>query len=124
MSDEPIGTRYTIIRPGVAPSKAETGCVDWPKKPGYKRIKNLVEPILGDYMEHVTVYWPSAASATSGYTDMFVDGSGQLKRLPLNAFATRIYRHNWLVHEPEKAAASKLATIRGIAVLFHRKVWY
>lgn len=112
---------YEIYRPGVA--VAESGEVDWPRDPGYSRIKALVGPLLNNEpLEHVGVLHEG------DLRDMFVSEIGHLTLttrgpLPINAAATIIYRRNWMSQYP-LSDPDILPTIVGTAVLFtNRLVW-
>ena len=115
-------TEYSIYRAGHAsPERHE---IDWPDDPGYDRIKTLVEPLLGagEPLEHVAVLYNGERH------DMFVSEVGQLQLttrgpLPINAAATAVYRCNWLTHHPD-TNPDDLPNIAGVAVLFHRPVWF
>ena len=113
-------TEYTIFRVGKAEERGE---VDWPREPGYDKIKALVEPILGEGepLEHVTVLWHGERA------DMFVSEYGHMALttrapLPINDRATDVYRTNWMSRHPDEDPES-LPTIAGTAILFHRIVW-
>jgi hypothetical protein len=114
-------TEYTIFKPG--DGAVERGEVDWPREPGYKLIKALVEPLLGDDepLEHVTVLHDGKRC------DMFVSEYGHMRLntrgpLPINDRATAIYRTNWMTQYPETDPET-LPDIAGVAILFHRIVW-
>lgn len=114
-------TEYTIFR--VGDGAVERGEVDWPREPGYHKIRDLVEPILGDGepMEHVSVLWQGKRA------DMFVSKYGHMALdsrppLPRNDRATDIYRTKWMTQHPDGDPES-LLTITGTAILFHRIVW-
>ena len=108
-------TGYTIYRTN---GTKELSSLDWPEDPGYSAIKALVQPIVGDSLEHVTVLHDGERK------DMFVDELGHVRKggpKPLNEAATEIYHavivaYGW---NPET-----LPTIVGDAVLFHRRVWF
>jgi hypothetical protein len=93
------------------------GDIDWPDNPSLAQIKALVEPIVGEPMEHVRVLDPD----TDEYRDMFVDEMGHQHDRPHNAAATALYRNNWLVHEG--GDPDDLPSIVGNAVVFDREVW-
>lgn len=114
-------TKYSIYR--VGQSEPEHGSVNWPYKPGYKRIKALVEPILGDGepLEHVSVLFDGERH------DMFVSELGNCALttrppLPINDAATEIYHAAYKRRYPG-AHSSEMPPIAGTAVLFHRIVW-
>lgn len=107
-------TNFTIYHPD---GTTQTGDIDWPECPTLDQIRRLVEPIVGEPMEHVRVLDPKCDE----YRDMFVDENGHSRRRPRNEDATAIYRHNSLQHEggdPED-----LAWIAGTAIMFDRIVW-
>jgi hypothetical protein len=112
-------TEYSIIHPD---GTIEAGTVEWPQEPGYHRIVALVEPLLdGEPLEHVTVLYDGRRH------DMFVSEQGHLHlstRGPLahNDTATKIYRTAAL-RDPAKLA-DELPSIVGVAVLFHRLIWF
>lgn len=106
---------YHIYKPS---HPVETKQVDWPEQPGFKQINELVKPLLeGANLEHVTVLHNGKRA------DMFVDEVGALKRLPVNAEATAIYRANWMQQHPGTDPNS-LPEIYGTAILFDRQVWF
>jgi len=113
-------TKYTIFKPG--DGAVEHGEIDWPKDPGYDRIKALVEPLIGgEPLEHVAVLHNGRRA------DMFVSELGHMclatrGPLPLNDRATAIYRNNWMAQHPSDAPGS-LPAIAGVAILFDRIVW-
>lgn len=120
---EAIPTTYTIFHPN---GEREERFVNWPERPGYRELKAVIEPIIGGELERVNVLDPNRKDkAEFAYTDMFVDEMGQHKRPrpPVNLEATEIYRANWLKQHPNVNPAS-LPNIVGVAVLFHRKVWF
>ena len=107
-------TRYTIIKPD---GRQHDDRVEWPKDPGYDRIKTLVTPILGGDLEHVSVLHDGKP------TDMFVDEEGVRKHLERNDKATAIYRAWWIKGHPTDNPEA-LSAIYGTAILFHRRVWF
>lgn len=109
-------TKYTIIKPD---GTQEDHVVDWPKEPGYDRIRAVVEPILGGgFLEHVAVLFCDKPH------DMFVDEEGHLphKNLPRNEKATAVYRRATLKRDPKRDPES-IPWIAGTAIIFHRRVW-
>lgn len=108
-------TAYTIF---LADGGVERGAIEWPRKPGWRRIQAFMAPLIGagHNFEHVSVLFQGALR------DMFVDDMGAIWRLPRNEAATRIYRAHWLKHNPD-SDPEKLPAIYGVAVLFHREVW-
>lgn len=113
-------TRYTIMRPE---RPHEGGDVDWPRAPGYDRLKALLTPLLDGNLEHVSVLADFAGGDDYQRADMFVDAEGQLKRLPRNEAATMIYRRATLLRASGTDPDS-LPCIVGPAILFERQVWF
>ena len=112
-------TLYTVYFTGGETVDHE---VDLPQEPGYGALRDIILPHLsgGEHeaeLEHVSVLWNNEA------LDMFVDDLGALLHLPVNPKATEIYRNNWLTQHPDTDPES-LSAIYGVAILFHRKVWY
>jgi hypothetical protein len=115
-----VKTQYTVI-PVQGPATEHE--VDWPAEPGYRVIKGVVEPLLGEGepLEHVSVLWAGKRA------DMFVSEYGHMQLttrapLPRNEAATAIYRANWLRQHPD-CDPETLPWIAGTAVLFHRIIW-
>jgi hypothetical protein len=103
--------------------------LDMPRQPGFGEISAIVNPYLqvpgksAAYMERVTV-WHNGE-----YLDMFVDDMGAIKRLPVNEAATLIYHANMIAHAEHfehclTPDTSDWPKIHGVAVLFHRRVWF
>lgn len=113
MSNDLIKTPYTLIPPK---GDQVEGVVEWPAEPTYELIKSIVEPYVGDWMEHVYVFFDGKP------TDMFVNENGHMRKLPYNIRATTIYRAASLKRFPH-LDPNTLPIIVGPAVLFHRKVW-
>jgi len=116
-----MNTNYHVIQ---VDGSVSSSSVDWPREPGYDRIKALVEPLLGkdEPLEHVSVLQHGKRA------DMFVSEYGHMQLttrdpLPINPKATAIYRNNWLTQHPEADPAA-LPDIAGVAVLFERIVWF
>lgn len=114
-------TTYQLLLPGDA--AAPELAVEWPAVPGYRRIAELVEPLLGDEpLEHVSVLYQGE------HRDMFVSELGHLelttrRPLPRNDRATAIYRAAWMARHPWTKPET-LQWIAGPAVLFlNRRVW-
>ena len=111
-----LATGYRVIMPGDGASRDQS--IDWPREPGYDKLKALIEPLIGGgRLEHVSVLHDGKRR------DMFVDDKGRMKGLPRNDRATAIYRTNWLTQHPE-VDPETLPFIAGPAVLFMRRVWY
>jgi hypothetical protein len=107
-------TTYTIYYPD---DTTQVGEIDWPQSPTLDQIKALLQPVIGDHVEHVRVLDP----AEDDYRDMFVDELGHDHGKPRNNRATEIYRHNWLSHEGGEP--EDLSWIAGTAVVFDRIIW-
>ena len=81
---------------------------------GYDQIKAIVEPILKQRLEHVSVLWQGKRA------DMFVGDESALDDLPVNRLATEIY------HAAGKQRGANMAgapVIYGPAVVFDQIVW-
>ena len=116
-------TKYKIILPS---GLVEHCSVQWPKEPDYPTIRDLVEPIVGEPMEHVTVLNPgfcgtAAQISGSDARDMFVNENAYLQtfRPPVNRMATAIYLR--LTHI---RGQDYYHEILGTAVLFDRRIWF
>ena len=110
-----IDTPCLLFRPGHDP---EQWVLTLPRMPTYEHLADALRPTVGGGIEHVAVLYDGERR------DMFVDGDGVGKALPVNPFATAIYRAAFLLRHPE-ARAGALASIYGPAVLFtDRKVWF
>jgi len=114
-------TSYTLLRTDGSADEHE---VDWPDAPSLEEIHALVDPLLGEDepLEHVSVLYRGERC------DMFVSELGHVElthrpRLPINPRATAIYRRAWLEAHPEDNP-DDLPAIAGVAVLFHRRVWF
>jgi len=89
-----------------------------PIRPTYNEIAKVVAPHFPNAkFEHVSVLWDHKP------LDMFVDESSQIKGLPKNIRATKIYRNNWMQTHPA-ADPEALPDIAGLALLFFRRIWY
>ena len=115
-----IATHYDVIQ---VDGTVSSHVIDWPHEPGYKKIKALVDPLLGagEPLEHVSVLHDGKRK------DMFVSELGHVelttrRPLPINATATKIYRAAALSNDPG-AHPDELPDIAGVAILFHRIVW-
>jgi len=109
-------TDYTVIYPD---GQSVDHAVDMPEEPGYDALRALIKPLLADQeFEHVTVWHDGK------YTDMFVDEMGALVPLPVNLRASAVYRANVMAHQRPTPVEAELPFIYGVAVLFHRKVWF
>lgn len=105
--------------------REQVGKTDLPEReddPGFKKRWAIIRTIALEAIgadndpEHVLVWHEGK------YLDMYVDEIGVLKELPFNAKATKIYRANWLAHEPNPGPEFALPHIAGNAVLFMEKV--
>ena len=121
-----IATAYTVLFADGSSYKAN---IDWPRQPGLDRIHALVEPLLGNEpAEHVCILMPPPRDPSFVVGDMFVSEFGALRwkdrnRLPENAAASEHYHRATLTRAPN-ARPGDLPTIHGIAIVFHRKVWF
>ncbi len=87
-------------------------------EPTFAEISAVVGPHFPNtHFEHVSVLWDNK------HLDMFVDEIGQLKHLPYNIRATKIYRNNWLQRHPD-TDPDLLSDIVGLALLFSRRIWF
>lgn len=112
----PVATTFHVYRP--AAEKRETHTVMLVSEPSYDEIKAVVGPYLEDgRMEHVSILFNGVRS------DMFVDEDFNEKGLELNEEATKIYHASSLQREPE-ADTSDWPKIRGVAVVFDRRIWF
>jgi hypothetical protein len=112
-------TKVTIYMPDGTEIERE---LDWPQDPGYQTIKAFMTECFGPGVdfEQVTVMAPGEDKV---YTDMFVDEMGHPKGLGRNDKATEHYRRNYLTQNP-KTNPDSMPYIVGVAVYFHRMVWY
>jgi hypothetical protein len=120
-------TRILIMRPD---QPHETRDVELPgdgdrwSEKTYQALKQIVEPIIGRPLEHVTVLADFSGGFDFKRADMFVNENGHLENPPMqrNEAATKIYRRNALLNQgytnPEE-----LPWIAGPAVLFEHIVW-
>ncbi len=112
VADQP--TAYEILIPGVP---ARTASAALARKPSLSAIKQIVSPVIGPAIEHVSVY------LLEGPASMFVDENGHAKGLTRNGPATAFYRR-WTLMQAPKRHPEDLPWIAGPAVLFHRRVWF
>ena len=113
-------TKYTIYKPD---GTTEDHYMDLKEDPGYDVLARIVRPWLDNaWLEHVSVLHDGKQK------DMFVDEEGLLKGLPYNKKATEIYhtmyRTQWPTDYAAAVQAGQLSPIVGIAILFHRRVWF
>uniref|UniRef100_A0AAU6W4R5 Uncharacterized protein n=1 Tax=Pseudomonas phage Cygsa01 TaxID=3138529 RepID=A0AAU6W4R5_9VIRU len=114
---ELIRTVYTILQPDGTPTN---GVVMWPENPGYERIRELTNTILGvDTFPERVVY----RKADGGVADMLVDEDGHNVGQQYNTQATAHYRRDWMLKNPGQNP-DFMHHIVGIAIVFDRKVWY
>jgi hypothetical protein len=105
--------KITIMRPtGLSEERELNKFTD----PNFGDLRALLDPILEDHLEHVTVLHEGERR------DMFVGECSALGDHDRNEAATAIYRNNWLTQHPEEDPES-LPAIYGPAVLFHGRVW-
>lgn len=117
-------TRILIMRPDLPHETREVELPD-DATGNYAALRQLVEPITGEPMEHVRVFADFTGGTAYKYLDMFVNELGHLSSPPppRNEAATLIYRRNTLFHEPGKHHPEDMPDIVGPAVLFEREVW-
>ena len=88
---------------------------DWPHPPGYDRIKSFLNNIESSFsidgFDHVNVWFNNKQA------DMFVDEAGRMKNLPLNSYATEVYRAG-------PSGPRHDGTIHGPAIIFDGRVWF
>jgi hypothetical protein len=120
-----LKTEILIMRPE-EPHETRTVELTKDQKDGtyYRSLVEIVEAIVGEPMEHVTVFSDFSGGTNYKYLDMFVNEMGSIMEpaWPVNGAATDIYRRNTLVHEPG-TKPDDLPEIFGPAVLFKEKVW-
>ena len=114
-------TKYTVFQPNGVSFEDEA---DLPEQPSFREIFKIVGPIIGDGepIERVRILYGL------DYTDMFVSELGHLTLstrmpLPINPMATDLYRENMVANEPD-IDPDLLPVIAGVAVVFHRPVWF
>lgn len=121
-----LRTRILVMRPD-APH--ETRAVELPgtgegfAESTYQALKQIVEPIVGHPLEHVTVLADFAGGFEFKRADMFVNEYGHEAMLPRNEAATKIYRRNALLNQGY-SDPEELPWIAGPAVLFEHIVWF
>lgn len=123
MTDEMMGFRVRIMRPGERPEEAVVRLPETTSARYYSRLREAVEAVTGGPMEHVTVF-TSFDGEEPRYRDMFVHETGHLLGMPINDMATVVYRNNVMVHEVPTPVMNDLPNIVGPAVLFAKKVWF
>ena len=114
-------TTYTIYYPN---GDTMDAAVDLPEQPSFREIFKIVGPIIGagEPIERIRILYGL------DYTDMFVSELGHLTLstrmpLPINPMATDLYRENMVANEPD-IDPDLLPVIAGVAVVFHRPVWF
>jgi hypothetical protein len=116
-----VELRLVVILPNSALDEVmDIACpVNERDEPEFTSLRGLIKAKLDHAeFEHVTVFW------NDEYRDMFVDDTGVLKGLPINARATAIYWNNTRIHMPDDYDPETMAMIHGPAVLFDKKVWF
>lgn len=86
----------------------------WPKEPGYERILGLCETFLGKGVTLARV--PALVNGVE--YDMLVDEDAGLKDLPVNRVASNFHAAFYA-----QRTAQEVVPLKGVAVLFRRKVW-
>jgi hypothetical protein len=95
--------------------------------PKYNTLREIVEPLTGEPMEHVSVWANYDFKTECQQLDMFVNENGSLNRLSRNETATTIYRRATMEGKttgPIPKNPEELNFIVGPAVLFSRRVWF
>lgn len=116
-----MSTEYLIMR---AHGPSEKRLIDWPRQPGYDRVRELIEPLLdGASLEQVSCLADFQGGSNYQPSDMFVDDRGRDKRLLRNEPATVIYRRASLLRMQSRDPES-LPAIHGTAILFNRRIWF
>lgn len=121
-----IKTEYTIILPSHGRwEDCETHFVMWPQEPGYDKIAATINPIVGGYLEHVSVLTTDFPTNNVEPADMFVNDEGSMpgRHLPINPLATFLY-HTFTRLKRGKHEWADCQPIYGPAVLFKRRVWF
>lgn len=92
-------------------------------QPGFwHSLKENVEQVTGDPMEHVRVFADFNGGVDYKYLDMFVNELGHMRGLDINVMATSLYQNNVKIHHPNTVVAG-LPLVVGPAVLFEERVW-
>ena len=113
-------TKYTIMNPD---GTAWNGTIDWPREPGYARLRIFLEPTLRGELEQVSVLADFTGGDNFIPSDMFVNERGADVKLPRNEAATTLYRRASMLRMPTRDPED-LPFIFGTAVLFSRRVWF
>lgn len=116
---------YLAIFPGMRkPTRCTAHLPDFSSPRFWPRLREVVEAVVGDPCVHVNVFWNFPGDEHFCYRDLFVNEMGQIRRLPRNELATKMYRNNVLVHDPTRFPLPEaLPWIAGPAVLFRERVW-
>jgi hypothetical protein len=109
---------YRVFRPN---GTMLDGVIEWRHGPSKDEVIGLVKRYMPDFdPEHVAVCWEGASR------DMFVidlaDHRIEEAAMPLNRYATKLYRNALLIEDPTVMFDS-LPTILGDAVIFDQRVW-
>lgn len=91
---------FYIVEPGKPLGLVQT--IEFSVEPTYAELHKLLQPIFKDWFEHVRIMFGKKEAS------MFVDESGLLKQLPINATAMQYYP----------------GIIVGTAVIFTENVWF
>jgi hypothetical protein len=117
-------TRYTLYLPDGSVTEYRVMLAE---VPDIEALKTVLQPHIGEPIEHVTVLKPGSENAPER-ADMFVNEFSAvprgLRREPMqrNERATELYRAATLLHAPDTDPES-MPAIYGPAVLFERIVW-
>lgn len=104
-------TNYEVLDPD---GTVAGNVVWWPSEPGYDRVLGLCELFLG---KGVTLARVPALIGDVEY-DMLVDEDAGLKDLPVNRVASNFHAAFYA-----QRSAQEVVPLKGVAVLFRRKVW-
>lgn len=112
------------MRPGQAIEVRDIGNFE----ADYKSLRAILTPLLdGGDLEHVTVLASFDGKEPLGRMDMFFDETSEIKELPRNEFATKLYRQAAMMGRRPGVKPPKdpdeLPAIYGPAVLFESRVW-
>lgn len=128
MTEQLIKTRYRVVQPEHKEIADSAICeVMWGIVPAYMKLRSLVDPLVGGWLEHVTVLSDFEGGTKFIRSDVFVHTEGHGLRLPRNEIATAIYRRATLLGRSGSAVpldAEELPWIAGPMVLFDRQVWF
>lgn len=113
-----------ILYPGMKPERGIAHLPPRDLKGYFDALRRVVEPVVGEPMEHVNVFTDFHGGTDFCYLDMFVNEMGRLNGLQRNEHATAIYRNNVQVHEVIAPPPEAMPWIAGPAILFEKKVWF